>query len=210
MALQVAEETKTPLMVHPTRTPLPIKEILNRLRPGDIFTHVFNHPDSVILDWNHKVRPEIWDAAKKGVIFDIGDGGKHMNFNLARAALEQGFLPHVLSTDMTELSVFAAHYPGLAERSPTLLEAMSIFLAMGLSLDDVVRWVTTNAAVAIGMPSELGTLRPGAAGDVAVLQFQEGDFVFNDYSGGGAPVQAKQKLAPLMTIRGGQICSSAL
>ena len=72
------------------------------MRPGDIFTHCFAHVRgrTAIVDDNGKVRPYVWDAQKNGIIFDVGHGGGSFLFEQAVPALEQGFLPNSISTDL--------------------------------------------------------------------------------------------------------------
>ena len=200
MALQAAQETQTHVMVHITDSPIPLREIFDRLRPGDIACHIFNGREPNILDWNHKVRPEIRAAAQRGVIMDGACAQSHTDFNVARVALEQGLLPNILSTDIVNA-------PVLGITSYNLIEVMSIFLALGLPLDEVIRCNTSNAAAAIGKSQELGSLRVGATGDVTVLQIQEGDFTFTDWTGN--ELKTKQKLVPVMTVHNGQVWNPA-
>jgi len=204
LALQAAEKTKTPAMVHASYCPGPVTEVIKRLRPGDILPHCLNH-DNIMLDANRKIRPEVRDAVERGVIFDVAHG-MHLNHNLVRTALEQGFMPDVLSDDITAPPTQREkeRHPWMfLDEIPTLPDVMSIFLAMGLSLEQVVRCNTVNAVSAAGLPPDLGSLRPGAAGDVAVFELQEGNFTWTDFA--GIPVQGKQKLVPVMTIREGKV-----
>ena len=59
----------------------------------------------------------------------------------------------------------------------SLTQAMSSMLALGLTLEQVVPMVTTNAAAMIGLLGEIGTLRPGATADVSVLADERGRFI---------------------------------
>ncbi len=196
-ALQAAKESQTRMMVHISGSPLPLIDILSRLRPGDIICHIFAGGENNILDWNHRVRPEVKAAVRRGVILDGACAWANLNFNVARAVLEDGLLPHTLSSDICVPSYFG--WPVTYD----LLEVMSIFLALGLSLEEVLRCNTTNAALAIGKSSEIGSLRTGTAGDVSVLQFQEGNFTFIDWEGN--ELKTKQKLVPALTVHNGKI-----
>ena len=174
------------------------------LRPGDIVTPVFSLKKPFLLDANDKVWPNFKDAAERGILFDGGQG-MHLNYGLARIAIEQGFLPNTLSTHIVDISAWPG-FRGLRE-IPGLPEVMSAFLAMGLTLEEVVRCTTANAAAAIGLSSKIGSLRSGAYGDVAVFELQEGNFTWTDFAGNS--LQAKQKLVPVMTICDGKVCYSA-
>ncbi|MDP2952561.1 MAG: amidohydrolase/deacetylase family metallohydrolase, partial [Chloroflexota bacterium] len=191
-AREAAEKAQTRVMVHVGNSPVPLKEILNRLRPGDIVTHIFHGHEHNVLDWERKVRPEVRAAQERGVILDVAHALVHFDINVARAALDQGLRPNTLSTDITR-----GHPPTF-----DLLWVMSTMLALGMTLEEVVRGVTSSAAAAIGKGSELGSLRPGAPGDVAVLEVEKGSFTFDDWASN--QLQGKERLRPVLTVRGGQ------
>src|SRR5437879_11651970 len=60
----------------------------------------------------------------------------------------------------------------------TLFPYTTLFRSM--PLEAVIRAATATPAAAIGRGGELGTLRPGAAADVAVFELEEGRFDFED------------------------------
>ena len=66
--------------------------ILDKMRPGDIHTHVFAQQFPIILP-DGKLNPIMWEARKRGVIFDVGHGGASFWFRNAMPAIQQGFLP---------------------------------------------------------------------------------------------------------------------
>jgi dihydroorotase len=194
MARRIVDATGTRLMVHISGTPLPLEAILERLRPGDIATHIFNGYEHGILDGRGRVRAVVREAAARGVILDVAHAGVHFDVNVARAALEQGLPPTTLSTDMVR--------PLQARRMYDLLDVMSTFLALGMPLVEVIRAVTEAPARVIGQAGVLGVLAPGAAGDAAVLDLEDGDFAFADAAGN--EVKASQRLAPVLTVRAGR------
>jgi len=199
MARRIVEATGTRLMVHISGTPVPLELILAELRPGDIATHIFNGYEHGILDASGRVRPAVRDAVARGVVMDVGHAGVHFDVDVARAALEQGLLPTTLSTDMVR--------PQVARHMYDLPGVMSTFLALGMSLEDVIRAVTEAPARAIGQVGELGVLAPGAAGDAAVLELEHGDFVFGDAA--GHELKARRRFATRLTIRDGRIWRAA-
>jgi dihydroorotase len=79
---------------------------------------------------------------------------------------------------------------------------MSMFLELGMPLEQVVAATTQNAAAAIGRDSELGSLRVGAAGDAAVLELETGDFAFDDRAGN--LLKSQRRLAPVLTVKSGR------
>ncbi|HXJ95065.1 MAG TPA: amidohydrolase family protein, partial [Terriglobia bacterium] len=167
--------------------------ILKKMRPGDIHTHVFAQQFPIILP-DGKLNPIMEEARQRGVIFDVGHGAGSFWFRNAAPAVQQGFLPDSISTDLHEHSMLNA--------AISMANVMSKFLAMGVPLADVIRRSTLNPAREIHRP-ELGTLSVGAEADVAVFQLLQGRFSYSD--NGDARLDGNSKLEPLMTIRAGRI-----
>lgn len=194
MARRICADTGKRLMVHISGSPIALERILERLEPGDIATHIFNGYEHNILDERGRLRPAVLEAARRGVVLDVAHAGVHCDLQVARAALQQGLPPTTLSTDMVR--------PFVTRRMYDLLGVMSTFLALGMLLPDVVRAVTEAPARVIGQAGVLGTLAPGAPGDAAVLDLQDGDFTFVDSAGN--EVKGRQQLVPVLTVRNGR------
>lgn len=167
--------------------------ILEHMRPGDLHTHVFGRLTPQ-LDEGKKVREYMWQARKRGVLFDVGHGAGSFWFRIAAPAIQQGFLPDTISTDLHKRSV-------LLQRA-TLTNVMSKFLALGMTLEQVIERTTVNAARAIRRP-ELGALSEGGTADIALLELRSGQFAFVD--SGRARLTAKQELRCVLTIRNGLV-----
>ncbi|MGH9446191.1 MAG: amidohydrolase/deacetylase family metallohydrolase [Terriglobia bacterium] len=167
--------------------------ILSKMRPGDIHTHVFAQQFPIILP-DGKVNPLMWEARKRGVIFDVGHGAASFWFRNAMPAVQQGFLPDSISTDL--------HNGSITQLAMSLNNVMSKFLAMGETLQDVIQQTTVNPAREIHR-TDLGTLSVGSVADIAVLQLLHGDFSYID--DGYARQDGKEKLITQMTIRAGAI-----
>jgi dihydroorotase len=193
-AVRAAEAIGTPVMVHVTSPAVPLAEILALLRPGDVVTHFLHGRGDNILDARGQVKREVWAARERGVVLDVGHGRRHVNFGVARAALAQGLRPDTISSDLTSLAVAVAR---------DLPVTMGRFLALGLPLADVVRAATATPAAVIGRAGALGTLRPGAAGDVAVFAHERGAFDFDDADGGR--VTGAERLVPVLTVKDGEV-----
>ena len=82
------------------------------------------------------------------------------------------------------------------------LSVMSKFLGMGMSLQDVIKASTCNAANAIKL-EDLGHLSVGAIADIAILNLREGKFGFYDKT--GYKTEGTRKFECEMTIKGGKI-----
>lgn len=180
--------------------PLSLEELfLKHLRPGDIFTHTYallenNVRETVVDTATQKVKGFVWEAQKRGLVFDVGYGGASFNFSQAAPALKSGFFPTTISTDLHTGSMNASMKDQLA--------VMSKFLVMGMELPAVIKASTWNSAQAIKRP-ELGHLSVGAVADVAILNMREGDFGFYDKT--GYKIEGKKKFECEMTIKEGKI-----
>lgn len=182
-----------------SRPALSIEELFfDHLRPGDIFTHAFaqlgDSRESIVDVNTGKVKPFVYEAQKRGINFDVGYGGISFSFSQAIPALEEGFFPNSISTDL--------HVGSMNAAMKDMLNVMTKFLLMGMDLKDVIKASTWGPAQEIKR-EELGNLSVGAPADVAILNLREGDFGFFDYK--GKRLKGKQKLQCEVTIRDGNI-----
>lgn len=167
--------------------------VTEKLRPGDIYTHAYL--DRVpMLDDHGRVRPYLFQARKRGVIFDVGHGGGSFLWRQAVPAMEQGFMPDSISTDL--------HTGSMNAGMKDMLTVMSKFLNMGMPLDQVILRSTWHPAKEIKR-QDLGHLSVGAPADVAVLRLDKGNFGFVDVF--GARKTGTLKLACELTIRDGLV-----
>ncbi len=172
----------------------PYQELVTKkLRPGDISTHMYLGAVPMIDD-NGKVLPYLFEARKRGVIFDVGHGGGSFLWRQAAPAMKQGWIPDSISTDL--------HIGSMNAGMKDMLNVMSKFLIMGMSLDEVVLRSTWHPAREIHR-EELGNLSVGAPADVAVLRLVKGEFGFVDTF--GARKKGAQKLVGELTLRDGKV-----
>ncbi len=171
---QVAEETGLPLMAHIDEPPPTYEDVIARLRPGDVLTHAFRPFPNAPCTAQGSVKPAVMAARKRGVLFDIGHGMGSFAFKTARAMLASGFLPDTISSDVHKLCINGPAFDQVT--------TMSKFLCMGMSLNEVIKASTANAAFAIKR-LELGSLRPGLAGDATILSVDAGEFDYVDVVG---------------------------
>jgi len=173
-ALQVAEQVGMPLMAHIDHPPPSYEEVVDMLRPGDVITHCFRPFPNAPCTGQGSVRQAVLNARKRGVLFDVGHGGGSFAFKTARAMLANGFEPDTISSDVHSLCIDGPAFDQVT--------TMSKFLCMGMSLSDVIRASTLNAAVAL-QRMEYGSLKPGSLGDATVLSVREGRFDYVDVVG---------------------------
>jgi dihydroorotase len=199
-AVEAGKLADVPVMVDfgEHNPPNPIKSLfLEHLRPGDIFTHTYSYgPNSreTVVDEDGKVKPFIFDAKKRGIIFDVGHGGGAFSWRQAVPAVKQGFKPDVISTDLHAESMNA----GMKDMS----NVMSKFLNIGMSLQEVIQRSTQAPASVIKRP-DLGNLNIGGEADIAVFSVQKGNFGFLDVR--RTTVKGTQKLQAELTLRAGRI-----
>jgi dihydroorotase len=169
---------------------------LEHLRPGDMFTHTFANigQRESIVDENGMVKPFIFDAQKKGIVFDVGHGGGSFTWRQAVPAIKQGFMPTVISTDL--------HTQSMNGAMKDLCNVLSKFMAIGMTLEEVISRATWIPAEVINRP-DLGHLSVGAEADIAVLKLREGDFGYIDVR--RKKVNSSQKLEAELTLRAGRI-----
>jgi dihydroorotase len=185
-----------PLMVDfgSNRPERPLYELLTRVfRAGDIYTHCYSGlrgeqgPDG-------GPGKALIDGRKHGVIFDVGHGGGSFAWRVAVPLVKAGFTPDSISTDL--------HVSSMNAGMKDMLNVMDKFLAMGMTLDDVIARSTWNPAREIHR-EELGNLSPGSPADVAVLRLEKGKFGFVDMH--GARMDGDRKLICELTVRDGKV-----
>ena len=180
LALETAEESKLPLMVHigdfRERTegdPLDAftRRAIQRLRKGDIISHFMTwRPGGMVLP-NGTVFPELKEARDRGVVLDCSHGKNNFSLKVAETLLAIGLKPDIITTDLSSIG---------APYVQSLLVTMSKFISLGMPLYEVIAAVTCNPAKAIGVDGEWGSLKPGRAADITVLEDVEGTFTVFD------------------------------
>jgi dihydroorotase len=191
-----------------------VERAIRLLRPGDILAHPFTRHPGGFVDKNGKVHPIIQGAIDMGLKIDVGHGS-HFSYRLARKALDAGIVPHTLGADMHGYNTFIPPPPGTPGAHPdeenhpfagqarfSLAQAMSSMLALGLTLQQVVPMVTSNAAQMAGLPDEIGALKPGFTADVSVLNDMRGRFRLQDNE--KTQIIAERLLEPAFCLRAGK------
>ncbi|MCK0189594.1 amidohydrolase/deacetylase family metallohydrolase [Arenibacter sp. F20364] len=170
--------------------------LIEKLRPGDIFTHAYAHVKgrTPVVDENGKVRKYVFDAQKRGIVFDVGHGGGSFVFEQAIPAIKQGFLPNSISTDL--------HTGSMNGGMKDMLNIMSKFINMGLTPKQVIECATWNPSQYIKR-TDLGHLTVGAVADLTILNLRKGNFGFIDTQ--GKRMMGDQKLECELTLREGAV-----
>lgn len=195
-ALNAARQAGKPLFVECHLPEYTLEDQLTKMRPGDIITHTFENIKErmPIIGEDGQVRPFVFEARKRGILFDLGHGGAGFWFDQAVPAVKQGFYPNSFGTDLHRFSMNSA--------MKDMANVMSKFMSMGLSLEQVVEIATWNTAKAIGHP-ELGNLNEGNPADIVLFRLREGVFGFMDSAGNS--ISGSRKLEIELTLRQGKV-----
>jgi dihydroorotase len=161
-------------------------------RPGDIFTHMYGGVRGEQDAVTRGPSEAFIEGRKRGIILDVGHGGGSFRWSAAVPMMKAGFVPDSISTDLHT----ASSQSGMKD----MLDVMSKFLAMGMSLDQVIKLSTVNPAKEIHL-DQFGHFSVGAPADVAVLRVDQGKFGFVDQV--GARVDGTQHLGCEITLRDG-------
>lgn len=188
---EAAEAADVPIVMHIGGQASPLSRLLDLLRPGDVVTHAFRARGSILQE-NGRVDPSVRAAMDRGVHLDIGHGRGNLDFDVAEAALAQGFSPTTISSD-----VHRGNVAGPVFGLPTTL---SKFLRMGMSLPAVVHAATAAPASIFGLES--GSLAVGSRADLSIFDLVAGEFVFED--SGGKQRTAGQRLVPVSALLRGR------
>jgi dihydroorotase len=195
-AIEAARIADVPLFVECHLPLLPLEGILDRMGPGDIYTHSYCEASdrTCLLDDQGKIRPYILEAKEKGIRFDVGHGGGMFHFDIAVPLLEQGLAPNSFGSDLHRFSMNSG--------MKNMLDIMSKFLNMGMAIEDIVFRATWNSAQSIKR-EDLGNLSEGAVADIAVLSVRKGSFGFIDTR--GYRMAGDRRLEAELTILEGKV-----
>jgi dihydroorotase len=193
VALDLADRAGLPLMCHIDEPPPTYAEVVDRLRPGDVLTHCFRPFPNAPVDGSGQVRDAVLRARARGVLFDVGHGMGSFSWDTARKSLAAGFPPDTISSDVHAMCIDGPAWD--------LLRTMTKFLALGMTLPEVVAAATSRPAMALRRP-DLGHLGTGAMGDASVLALADMPTRLEDVL--GEIIGHPQRLVPRGMVIGGQ------
>lgn len=192
--VRIAEKAGLRVVVHATDSPGTVKDTLDILRAGDVYCHCFQQVGNTILDSEGHVLPEVFEAQKRGVLFDCAHGSLNFSLDVAAKAFRDGFYPDIISSDLSQLSFNKAPGYGFAYM-------LSELLSLGMEEDEVFRRVTAAAAKLIGQDGKF--MEKGRVADLTILDVENLDFPMKDRYGNCA--NGRKMVFPRMTIRNGRI-----
>ncbi len=178
-AKEIGRQTGLPLMVHVGIEPNEkikddlvnfTRNALDYLEGGDIIAHGFTAKEGGPIRIDGACDRSLRSAVKRGVILDAAIARTNFNVKIFQTAIQRGFYPDIISTDLCTLNI--------EDTTFNLSYTMSKFLALGLPLSDIVKMTTLNPAAALGI--QKGRIFEGAVADITVMKIIEGDFQFDD------------------------------
>ena len=190
IARELCDEYDLPLMAHVSFAPPEMDQVMELMKPGDVLTHCYNTHSIGILDENGKIKSSVLEARSRGVLFDVGHGAGSFNFEIARRALDQGFLPDTISTDIYTASIDEPVYD-----MPTTLSKMQY---LGMSFEDILERSTINPAKIVDRVERMGTLEVGGPADIALLDIEDGRFQLTDSQRNSVTI--KKRIVSRLTI----------
>lgn len=194
--VKLAEETGKNVVVHVTNPAFDLEELCGMLRKGDVLCHVFQGKGTeTILDKNGKLREGIWEAKRRGVLFDASNGCNNYDLDICQKALEQGFYPDIISSDVNYNNFYK-------QPLHSLPRIMSKYLEMGMSLTSVLNTVTINPATLIGREN-LASVSPNTVADLVIFKLKEKKVSYTDVA--GHYLEGHQVIVPQLTLQGGKI-----
>jgi dihydroorotase len=219
---EIARQTGLPLYIHLGQLwpsleegPVPdpdelIRELVPVMEPGDVLAHPFTRHPGGFVSQEGDVHPIVFEAIERGVRVDVGHGS-HFSFEVAKRVLDAGVRPFTLGADLHGYNVRVPQAGGKDEREEnpffgiapfSLTIAMTELLTLGLSLEEIVPMVTSNAAAMVNMQDEIGSLQVGREADISVLDIANGRFKLSDNS--GVEVVTDKLIRPVFCLRGGK------
>ena len=172
------------------------EKLLEKMRPGDMHTHTFNDRQvEIVSRFTGEVQPYVWEARKRGVLFDLGHGGGSFMWPVATNAAADGFYPDTISTDLHQSSIMGP--------KSDMANCITKMMVLGMDLAEAIKRSTVTPAKAIGKFPEIGTLGEGKEADIAVFRIEQGVFALMD--AWKKKRLATERLSPILTVRAGQI-----
>ena len=194
-ACEYARDNNLKVMVHCAGSPTKMKDIIETLNPGDILTHAFHGgKNNATLNDFEAIRL----AKKRGVYIDVGMAANvHADFEIFKLAIDQGYLPDIISTDITKNS----GYKSGGRYGLTM--CMSVAKKLGMNEEDIFRAVTSAPAKTLGKDNVWGFLSEGRCADIAVFDYTNECFDLTDKAGNNFRYEKGYRC--VLTVADGQI-----
>lgn len=195
-ALELGEKFSLPICVHTTNPPVMASEIVKRLRPKDVYSHMYHGKGRTILDESKKVQKEFFEARKRGVYLEVGNGVANFDFPVAEVAMQQGLYPDIISSDATYRTFL--NIPAMRD----LAYVMSKFLNLGMPFCDVIKAVTKTPASCLKLEEKREKIEIGMSADLTMSRVIDKKVRFSDSAGNVR--EGERQIIPEATILNGR------
>ena len=199
IARAAADKAGVPLMVHLGPAPSEVDLILNNLGTGDILTHSFTGWSGNTLVQEGRPRKAFEKAIKRGVLIDVGHGAGGFDAHVAKLMLNHGFLPDSISSDIHSYSI---------DKVISLPNVMSKFLALGMTIEEVLTRTTTNPEKIAKFEKSESTFTIGEPATFTIFEIETGNFNFSDVH--GHTFDGDLRFKPVLTLHNGEVISNNL
>lgn len=200
-AVALAEQLGTHVLVHSTDPPGQFSELLDILNPGDILTHMYMNQGSCLVE-NGKVVEAAYRARERGVLFEAADARLHFGMDVARTAIQEGFYPDILATDLTKLSMH------LRPTAFNMAMQVSKYTHLGIPFEKTIALCTAAPAKQLGMADQIGSLTVGHRADIAVFRPISAENIFGDRPQGSKDQRTSigdTLYKPMLTVKNGEM-----
>lgn len=192
---EAATQTGLPCMIHHAASRIPTTKVLQTLRAGDTYTHLYNPHSDHAFDEHGAPLDALREARARGVVFDVGHGVGAFAWRVAEPACRDfGFWPDTISTDIHQYNLLGPVFD--------LPTTMSKFLYLGMPLEQVIRATTSAPAAAMRLQDRLGSLLPGRQADIVLLKRVRGAFHLTDVE--GVTRTSPERLFPVSVCKRGR------
>ena len=192
-AKELSKKFNLPLVVHLGNYPPGIEDVLNLLERGDVATHAFHGKPNGIFDEEGKLKKEVIEARKRGVLFDVGHGSASFSFRIFKKAIEQGFMPDLISTDLYCKNMNGPVY--------NLANVVTKVVNCGVSLKEAMAMVT-NVPAALFNLGNIGEIAVGHMADFSILDLEECKETLADSQNEELEITKKLNLVMTISSRG--------
>ncbi|MBQ7220030.1 MAG: amidohydrolase family protein [Synergistaceae bacterium] len=200
--VKLAEKLGVSVMVHCTNPPGEMSELLECLREGDVITHMYMNKGSTILTASGQVIQAAREARERGVIFEAADARAHFSLDVSSKAIREGFLPDIIATDLTKLSMY------LRPTAFSMANQLAKYAMLGIPEDELFRLCTINPARHMKIDDSAGSLTLGHPADISVFRKEECVTQFGDrpYSDPSVSLRFGEYIyRPMMTVKNGEV-----
>lgn len=195
-AIDIAHRAGMPINLHICNSSIPVEKFLPAMEAKDIISHPYHNRGENILDDRGHVKPCVWAARRRGVLFDSAEGYSNISYIEMEKALNEGFFPDIISTDITN---FTWNYTRL-----TQTHIINKYLQLGMPLLDVVKACTLVPATCMGEAS-LGGLFLGKVANFTLLYAEDAALADNNFGFPGKAYVSKPYWAPAAAVCGGKV-----